>query len=198
MAVLLIPVEKVKARMVMPPEMLGVNPVIESAILAAQMRIESELDTGLQPSDNVDTFYINPEWFGGVVPSGNMWRLFLKNGFVDQTTPVVVESCSTLGGDYSPVTEDLRIDPDKGVVYLDARRYQNQYIRVTYKAGFSDASAVPAWLGEAILGYTPLLFKLGPAADSKKGELYKESAEHAQAMLARHQRNVGLVFRTLF
>lgn len=198
MTVLLVAIESVKSRMVMASEQLGVNPAITSAIIAAQLRIEAELDTSLTYQDSEDTYQINPELFGGVIPAGNLWRLYLKNGLVSEDKPVEVSYSRSRTGVYSPLSEsDFEIDYDKGLVFISAGIHDLDFIKVKYSSGFETDTA-PDWLVEAILGYVPTCLSLGPAADPKKTAPYEDSLRHAQILLHRHLRNVGSVFRAIY
>lgn len=197
MTVLLVTTESVKKRMVMAPELLGVDPALESAIIAAQLRIESELDTSLSHRENEDTFYINPELFGGVVPAGNVWRLYLKNGQIDESVPVVISVSRKRLGPYTEIDPALiDVDADRGIAYVDNGLTNHKFVKIKYTSGYTTATA-PDWLKEAILGYVPVCLSLGPAADPKKKASYDESLNHAQILLHRHLRNVGTVFRAI-
>lgn len=198
MTVLLVSLEQVKKRMVMPSEALGVNPAIESAIVAAQLRVEAELDTSLEFKSSSDLFFINPELFGGVIPAGNLWRLYLKNGLLKEDLEVAVLISHHRTHGYSELSSNLfSVDHGKGVVFIDAGVADGKFVQVIYSSGFTSSNA-PAWLQEAILGYVPLCLTLGPAADQTKKAPIDVNLRHAEILLHRHLRNVGTVFRAIY
>lgn len=197
MTVLLVSTEQVKKRMVMSSEALGVNPAIESAIIAAQLRVEAELDTSLEFTTSSDLFFINTELFGGVIPAGNLWRLYLKNGLLKEDIDVTVLVSHHRAHSFSELSSNhFSVDHDKGIVYLDAGVADGKFVQVIYSSGFTISSA-PAWLREAILGYVPMCLTLGPAADQTKKAPIDANLRHAEILLHRHLRNVGTVFRAI-
>lgn len=198
---LFVKVDAVKQRMAINPELEGVDEAVESAVRAAQLRIESEYDSKLGRLSNADTFHLDAESFSGLQPGG-MFRLMLRNAFVfvDPTHPLVVKS-----GDKWNLCSDV-VDPSlyeidllRGILKVDADALQDKYVKVEYTSGFESASQVPDWVAEAILGYTPVVFNFGQTTnrndEAEKG--YKASGDHALAVLSRYRRNTGFTLRPL-
>lgn len=188
----------VKQRMAINPELAEVNPVVESAIRAAQLRIESEYDSKLDRRQNSDVFYLDAESFSGLRPGG-VFRLQLKNAFVfeDSSNPFVVKSGSNWNEQGSVLgAGEYQLDAERGVLLVD-EGHAESFIRVEYTSGFADATETLDWVAEAILGYTPVVFNFGQTTnrndEAEKG--YKASGDHALAVLARYRRNTGFTFR---
>lgn len=190
----------VKQRMAINPDLAEVNPAVESAIRAAQLRIESEYDSKLDRMQNSDTFFLDSESFSGMRPGG-VFRLQLKNAFVfiDSTHPFVVKKGSKWNDTSEVVPEsDYRLDKDRGILVVD-EEHKESFVTVEYTSGFVDASETLDWVAEAILGYAPVVFNFGQTTnrndEAEKG--YKASGDHALAVLARYRRNTGFTFRPL-
>lgn len=188
----------VKQRMAINPELAEVNPAVESAIRAAQLRIESEYDSKLDRTHNVDVFSLDSESFSGVRPGG-VFRLQLKNAFVfiDSGNPFVVTKGSKWNDVGSVLAEsEYQLDAERGILLVD-ERHAESFIRVEYTSGFADSTETLDWVAEAILGYTPVVFNFGQTTnrndEAEKG--YKASGDHALAVLARYRRNTGFTFR---
>lgn len=195
---LFITADAVKQRMAINPELAEVNPAVESAIRAAQLRIESEYDSKLDRSQNSDVFFLDAESFSGVRPGG-VFRLQLKNAFVfvDSSNPFVVKSGSKWNspeGELSP--SEYSLDAERGILLVD-EGYAEKHIFVEYTSGFLDAAETLDWVAEAILGYAPVVFNFGQTTnrndEAEKG--YKASGDHALAVLARYRRNTGFTYR---
>lgn len=172
-------------------------PVISSALKAAHLRVQSELDTKFTKKSNVDVFYLDERLHNGVTPGG-FFRLRLRNGFV-RSAPAVVVECGLspegiLAGDIETVI-GWQMDPDDvltGYVKVPAE-YRNKYVRVKYDSGFladgenvDAAEVVPDELVEAITAYCPVVaeFSSTTAAGGKNpNDGYKAAADHAIAIL---------------
>lgn len=188
----------VKQRMAINPDLAEVNPAVESAIRAAQLRIESEYDSKLNRLVNTDVFFLDSESFSGVRPGG-VFRLQLKNAFVleDSSNPFVVKSGSTWNEQGSVLSaSEYQLDSERGVLLVDGG-HADAFIRVEYTSGFSDTSETLDWVAEAILGYTPVVFNFGQTTNrnDEAEKNYKASGDHALAVLARYRRNTGFTFR---
>lgn len=185
-------------------ERLGVGgmpatvPVIASALKAAHLRMESELDTAFKQQSNVDVFYLDERLHNGVLPGG-FFRLRLRNGFV-RDTPAVVVKCSTDNAtlDDGSGAEDVlgwKIDAQHGYL-LVPKEYREKWVSVAYDSGFVSATgddtmvdpdeSVPDALKEAVVAYCPVVaeFSSTTAAGGKPvNDGYKAAADHALAIL---------------
>lgn len=193
---ILIDIQDLKTRMALIDAPAG-NPMIESAVIAAQIRLEAELDTRFDlQEDQADTFLLDASMTGSIIPYG-MFRLRLKNGFVLGTPVVAVSDSRLFTSSETLETTEYELDLVRGYVFV-AEDYADRYIRVTYSSGFNAygpnvTPVVPGWLNEAILGYTPVVFNFGQTT-ARKDEAeknYRMSGDHALACAAPYRRQLG-------
>jgi hypothetical protein len=192
-----------KQRMVINPDLTGVDEPLKQAILAAQLRLQSFFDSELQEAEYEDMFFLDSEAFSGVTPGGLM-KLYLTSGFV-QATGFEIYYGDTYNEAILPVDVLLyRKDPLRGHIMIDANEYRDKFVRVKYKAGFPDIVAPtinpPTWLEEAILAYAPFAAEMGSVGTKEDADTksYKAAAEHALAVIAPYSRNTGFCIRKLF
>lgn len=196
--VMLVTVQQVRDRMALDPQLIGVNPTIESAIRAAHLRIRTEYDSELQKRSNVDTFWLDSVIHNGVRPGG-MFRLYLNHAFTRVAPAVKVEAGSTIG-ELAEIG-DFQIDRERGIVYVP-ERYEDQFVRITYDSGFGtgEENSAPEWLKEAILAYVPVVFNFSNPAnnDPKQEKMNRQSGDHALAIVAPYKRNIGFCIRPAY
>lgn len=218
---LLVTVQEVQDRMAMG-ELPGAVSIINSALIAAQLRIESELETKFDLQTQVsDTFYLDPTLYGGVVPNGQ-YRLRCSNGFIREVpngaalVVTVADDLDTLDSDPETITV-YRVDYKKGILYLPdplwspsgyANRrlialqesYTGRYVRVKYDSGFDVSVIPPDALKEAILAYVPVViqFSVTQANSGNPPKSYEASGSHALAVLLPLRRQVGFILKPLF
>lgn len=197
---LMVTVADAKARMALPSDTLGLNAAVESAIRAAQLRIEAELDSTLDRASYSDVFYLDPEYFMDVTPGG-LLRMQLRTGLVRSDVPVQIlfgrtwNTCTEPGD-----TELMKLDLERGILSVDRPAYQGLYCKVSYDAGFSAIDPIHPWLAEAIKAYIPVVWNFGaPTNRSEEAEKQARlSGDHAMAILSRYHRNIGFTFRPVF
>lgn len=197
---LFIRLEDIKERMSINPELEGVDDSLESAIIAAQLRIEAFLDTNIDKKTNADTFYLDKDSYSGVQPGG-LFRLYLRNGLVQDSPAFTLSYGSTWNGIATaiPIT-DYFVDAVRGICYVD-NKWGDFYLKAGYTSGYSKASEIPDWLKEAILGYAPVVLNFShTASDTAKEtqEGYRASGDHALAIAQPYTRNIGFMIRPLF
>lgn len=195
---LLVSVDKLKERMVISSELLGVEAPLESAIRASQLRVAAFFDSQLSEGSYEDIFFLDADAFSGLQPGG-LFRLFLKNAFVSGAP-------SLFYGESWGVTTTLldpalyTVDAIRGLIYVDSKTMRDKYVRVIYTAGFAEGATLPDWLTESILAYAPVVFNMGQvtnrSAEAEPG--YKISGDHALALLSMYTRNKGMCMRPLF
>lgn len=130
--------------------------VLTSAVEAGTQNLIAILETELDRATVVDQFYILPT---GSIPLGRDWRtrLALSRGFVDGS--VVVQYGSMLTEINMPVSgTSVLVDNQKGAVTITGPDLRNQYITVSYTAGFAEDPdnpgsllGVPKWLDEVFV-----------------------------------------------
>jgi hypothetical protein len=197
-SILLVEVQELKDRMAINPDLVGVDPPIESAIRAAQLRVEAFFDSPLSLATTVDTFFLDSEAFSGVQPGG-LFRLFLNRAFLSAAPTLTFGGgWNSTYGEVPPL--DYTCDLTRGIVYVDAMSYRDVYVTVSYSSGYSDIGQIPPYIKEAILAYSPIIFNIGQVTNrNQEAEAgYKVAGEHALAVLSPYTRNIGMALRPLF
>lgn len=201
---LLVSVTRLAERMVVDPNLPGSETAFISALRAAQLRAESELETRFEQGSYSDTFLLDDSIHSGVVPNG-VFRLQLKNGLLRSDPAPTLFSGSKWRSASDPVSSDLwTIDYLRGLVSVD-ESLRNKYIRVNYDAGFTADEAesgetIPDFLTEAILGYAPIMF-LASQVTNRNEEAepgYKAALEHAIGILIPYRRRSVFAIRPVF
>lgn len=198
--VLLITAASVKSRMAIGSDILGIDPVIESAIKASQLRVEAELDSTLDREQREDIFHLSTELFAGVIPAG-LLRMQLRSGLVREDPAVQLFFGDAWNACTEPADASLvKVDFIRGIVYADENTYANKFCRVVYESGFDQGEEVYDWLSEAIMAYVPVISNFGqPTNRNSEAESgARLSGGHAMAILSRYQRNIGFTFRPVF
>lgn len=197
---LFVTLEDLKDRMSINPELEGIDASLESAVIAAQLRVESFLDSQLDRKLNVSCFYLDKDSYSGIQP-GKLFRLYLASGLVIESLPFTVVAGKTWNGVMDPVpASDYKVDAVRGIVYLDSA-YADLYVAVSYTTGYTRASETPDWLKETILAYAPVVLNFSHTASATNKDTqdsYRMSGDHALAVAAPYTRNVGMVIRPLF
>lgn len=169
---------------------------LESAIQAAQLRLESELETVFKVLTTSDLFYLDSKYHGGLIPN-DLLRLRLKNGFLSGIVSVFYgELWSTANIPLPSIHYTL--DTGKGLIYLD-KSYKNYFVKVTYTSGFNTNTEVPEWLREAIISYVPMILNTNQTTNrnAEADNTAKLSETHALAVIRPYLRDTSLFYRPL-
>lgn len=196
----LVAIEKVKARMGYPPNELGSNAAVYSGMVGAQLRAQSELRTLLTSGTATDTFFLDDSIQSSVV--NGRFLLNLSNGFV-KVSPVAVLTESSGWNSSTPdavSTDDYVLRAEKGVIEISTG-HLNKYVTVAYSYGFSaadvSAGAVPEWLEDVIMAYTPIVLKVSNVAlpATPNQESVELLLQHIMSVLGTKRRDfsMGLV-----
>jgi hypothetical protein len=177
--------------------------VIDSAILAAHLRVQAELDTKLDKQTNTDLFYL--DWTKlRVIPDG-FFRLRLKNGFLRASPAPIVTYGVTADAAITAVT-GYQVHMERGFVFVPAA-YQNAYVQIVYESGFAldnDGAldtVPPDALKEAILGLVPAVIEFSSTTEANKsiGESSQKAAvDHAMSVLMPYRRRMGLSLNPVY
>jgi len=130
-------------RMQLSPDLTGIEDVVTSGIIGAQLHVERIIDGRLSRQAQDCLFFIDAESFSGIAPGG-AYRLEIPSGLVRQDVPQNVSSSTgTVSGpftDYEAVQTNLmKFDYNRGYLYLDTQ-YANNHIRVTCETGYEDGT----------------------------------------------------------
>lgn len=193
----IVTVEQVKTRMGLPESLLEADDAIESAIAAAQNFVfglyESQLDYS---ASLIDLFMLKEEYFP--VVQDRMFRMRLRRAFVEDGSVLISTGPSLSDFSALPAGEEY-INLDKGIVYLP-ESYVNQYVKVSYAAGFSDPADVPSWIKEAVLAYVPgVLNTMQITNREDEYTVTREQAEEiASGILAPYMRGRAFMYRPMY
>lgn len=199
--------EQAKARLHLNPE---VNPpslvqTLKDSIIGAQLRVEGLLSSKLAHQANNDIFYTSTDAFNGI-RIGGLFRLYLASGLVRPDT-VEVFSGSAWNDCNDPIPNtDYKVDPQKGLVFLDDKKYPNRFVRVASESGFTPASedlnlagdVLPEWLAEVCLTFLPLTY-YPPAANDKLSKVESSGLllQHANDVIRPYLRNNSFCLKPL-
>lgn len=145
-------------RMQLSAELTGIEEVIASGIIAAQLHVERAIDGKLARRKHNCLFHLDSESFSGIAPGG-LYRMEIPSGLVRQDAPQIVETSSgTIEGPfttYEAIDPGLmKIDYVRGYLYVDAQTYGDYHIRLQCDTGFEDGtSPVPV---EGVAAFDPL------------------------------------------
>ncbi len=192
-------------------DMEDVNNAIEQALHTSTAVVAGTVRTLFGRVEIEDTFFIKHSHSFGT--SASQIHLKLSQGFVDVGEPVAV----VLAGSQALLTDadsytDL-IDPDnyvtwdyeRGVVRINDYDVEDQYVRVSYTAGFTDDGGdppywddarVPSWLRQAASVATTLLVNSNPVFGREpRSELELQMLQkHLQVLLMKHIRYVPMAW----
>lgn len=183
---LLIPLQSVIARMKLPSGDTDVDALVKSSIVGSTPALEIKFLTKLKFGDSTDTFFITPS----VVPYGGVYRLMLKNGFVEN---VVITLSETLDFTGASTLTPAGIDPERGELFIptDLSSGGTYYLRVSYNYGFvSESANVPDWLSEACIAYSVQLMAMHQINEAKvdPSEILKTVRAHEELIRSKHIR----------
>lgn len=143
--------EDVILRMQLGSELTGVNEVISSGIIGAQLHVQRIIDGKLSRQSQDCMFHVMSDAFSGI-QSGGAFRLEVPSGFIRRDTPVVL-TYSTEGtpfGTFEEIDSDyVKVDYDRGYIllskdymlsYLDTETDApvESYVRVQCDTGFEN------------------------------------------------------------
>ena len=153
--------EDVILRMQLDKELAGITDVISSGIIAAQLHVERVIDGHLARRSQSCGYFIDAEAFSGISPGG-LYRLEVPSGLVRQDAPQVITASNAalygpFTGTYETVDPSLmKMDHNRGYLYLDAQTYGNFHVKLQCETGFEDGTRpvpvtdeIPEWSNTA-------------------------------------------------
>jgi len=137
--------QEVILRMQLSPDLSGIEDVIKSGIVAAQLHVERVIDGKLARQSQNCGYYIDAESFSGIAPGG-LYRLEVPSGLVRQDVPQVIETSS--GSTYGPFSDTyelidsslMKFDYNRGYLYVDAQTYGNHHVKLQCDTGYEDGT----------------------------------------------------------
>lgn len=131
-------------RMQLSPDLTGIEEVVASGIIGAQLHLQRIIDGRLCRQTQKARYFVDAESFSGIAPNGT-YRLEIPSGFVRTDTPVVITASNPNAGPFEDQGEAdstlFHIDYPRGYIHLDAQTYENCHIRVQCDTGFEDGTA---------------------------------------------------------
>jgi hypothetical protein len=146
-------------RMQLQGSLAGVQELVESAIVGAQLHVQGCIGSEFGTQARNDLFFCDDDAFSGIKPGG-MFRLELTSGFVRQDQPITLNFGSNwMMTDAQTVPSGTYlVDFDKGYVLVDGKLYANKFVQVGYTSGFQASVPTPALpVGETPTVYDPTL-----------------------------------------
>jgi hypothetical protein len=143
-------------RMQLSSELTGIEDVVKSGIIAAQLHVERVIDGKLARQSQNCGFYIDAEAFSGIAPGG-LYRLEVPSGLVRQDKPQIVTASD--GMQQGPFSDSytamdtalMKFDYNRGYLYVDADTYGNHHVKIQCETGFEDGTTplpvegLPEW-----------------------------------------------------
>ena len=134
--------EDVIERMQLNPDLDGMRDIVLSALVGAQIKIESLLGYTLEIKAQDCIFQLDSESFSSMQPGG-VYRLELPGGFIRNDIPFAM----TVGDDWKLTNletadvGDFKTDSTRGYVLVDAtgegdESYHDSYVRIQCTTGF--------------------------------------------------------------
>jgi hypothetical protein len=144
--------ESVIERMQLTANLEGMRDVVADAIQGAISQVEGLLGCTIVRKSQDCMYYLDGDAFSGIQPNG-VFKLEVPSGLIRKDTPVVVSYSGSLGNDLgiSIISPDLdgpfgdtiladpayhRVNYDRGIILMDARRYRDRYVRVQCDTGY--------------------------------------------------------------
>lgn len=130
-------------RMQLSADLTGIDEVIRSGIIGAQLHVERIIDGRLARQHHHGLYFLDSESFSGIAPSG-AYRLEIPSGLVRQDTPQIVGvSTGTIDGPFTTYeAADLslmKFDYARGYLYMDMT-YGDNHVQVQCDTGYEDGT----------------------------------------------------------
>jgi hypothetical protein len=132
-------------RMQLDKTLTGIEDVVASGIAAAQLHVERIIDGHLARRAQNCGYFIDAEAFSGISPGG-LYRLEVPSGLVRQDVPQVITASDgaiygPFTGSYAAVDQSLmKMDHNRGYLYVDAQTYGNHHVKLQCVTGFEDGT----------------------------------------------------------
>lgn len=205
--------EDVILRMQLGAELTGVEDVVSSGIIGAQLHVQRVIDGKLARQSQDCQFFLDSQSFSGIQPDG-LYRLEIPSGFIRRDTTVTVTYAEGPFDTFEAIDSLLmKVDYDRGYVLLD-KTYGDYYVRVQCDTGFEDGTrydtqsppqlipmeAIPMDVYEAILSLVPITFNATQTTtqSAEAKQQYQTLTDRAAMLLQPYIRTRGFSFRPIW
>jgi len=128
-------------RMQLSSDLSGIEDVVSSGIIGAQLHVQRIIDGQLSRQTQDRNYFLDAESFSGIAPGG-LYKIEVPSGLIRTDTDVVVTASNGPFGIFENADITLvRTDHGRGYIYLDAATYGNAYIRVICDTGYEDGTS---------------------------------------------------------
>lgn len=139
-------------RMQVNDELEGVTDVVNSAIIGAQLQLQTITQSSLEVQSQDCLYFLDPDMFSGLQPGG-VFRLELPSSFIRATpTPVITFDSTWDLPQAQTASTGFKIDYKRGYVLMDRTAYVGTYVRIQCQTGFAvnpvpdpGTGSIPAW-----------------------------------------------------
>ncbi len=198
---------KVLMRMQINTDLVGVTDVLISALVGAQLHIQSLLDSKFEVQDYSADFFLDSDAFSAIQPNG-LYRVELPTGFVreDSDFTLIYDTDWRFSTAQVIPSTDYKLDAIRGRVLVDPQ-YGDYYLRAAFTAGYTPGDpadlestppeSIPDWLEEAIISYVGIVLDVSQTTNRAGNAMlqYKRAGDHALSIIAPYLRNRGFSFR---
>jgi hypothetical protein len=187
-------------RMQLSSDLAGIDDVVTSGIVGAQLHVQRIIDGRLERQAQDARYFVDSESFSGIAPNGG-YRLELPSGFIRTDVPILIHASVPKAGAFdekSAVDQSLVfIDYNRGYIRLDPNVYADCHVRVRCETGFGVDEAIPAEIYEAIMSLVPMVFNMNQSTNRSNDakQQYQAATDHAEMLLQSFTRLKGFTFR---
>jgi hypothetical protein len=134
----------VAKRMQLTQNLAGMIDVISDAILGAQAQVEAIIGCTITRKSQDCMFFLDGDAFSGIQPDG-LFRLEVPSGLIRRDTPIALFYSSDtfdsteegpFGTQVLSLGVDYKIDYIQGIIFAEAGKYRDRYVRVQCDTGF--------------------------------------------------------------
>lgn len=120
----------------------GIQEVVTSGIIGAQLHVERILGGSLHRKAQDCLFFLDGSAFSGLQPGG-VFRLEIPAPFIRRDVSPTITTSDAPFGSFTAIDSTLvKVDYDRGYVLVDAS-YADTYVKVQCATGFEDGTTTP-------------------------------------------------------
>ena len=196
MGALLVDSKVVTSRLDIDDSLAGTDVVINSAIVAAQLRFGAAYQTELHRTETTDIFYLDSNRYNSIQSKEGLVKLMTTNAFIKE---LKIYSGRRWNECTKEIPEgDYVLDKERGLIHLDSY-YLDGHVKIEYTSGFEIPEELPSWVTEAILSIVPTVMSFGQPTNrnAEADTVTRQAYEHACAIILAHRRDRGLCYKPL-